>query len=111
MDVDRYGIADATGLTERRVVMLSPREISQNGIPGGGGTWQNRHLFYTHGYAAVASPVNVVSGDGLPEFVLKDIPPASDSGIPLDPAKGAQIYYGERSEVPYVVVDTDTPRS
>src|SRR5207244_11293147 len=35
VDVDRYNI---TG--NERVVMLSPREVSQSGIPGGGG-WQS----------------------------------------------------------------------
>jgi uncharacterized protein len=98
VDVDRYDVAGSS----RRVVMASAREVSQNGIPGGGATWQNKHLVYTHGYGAVASPVNTVTSEGAPVFVLSDIPPV-DRGIPLS-EKGAQIYYGERSDVPYVVV-------
>ena len=101
VDVDRYVIQG-----QSRVVMLSAREVRQSQIPGGGATWQNQHLFYTHGYGAVASPVNTVTGEGLPVFVLQNVPPSPDSGIPLSPARGAQIYYGERSDVPYVVTDT-----
>jgi uncharacterized membrane protein (UPF0182 family) len=97
VDVDRY---DITG--NRRVVMVSAREVSQDGIPGGGGTWQNKHLVYTHGYGAAASPVNTVTSEGAPVFVISDIPPI-DRGISLSPT-GAQIYYGERSDVPYVIV-------
>jgi uncharacterized protein len=98
VDVDRYDI----GGEARRVVMVSAREVSQNGIPGGGGTWQNKHLVYTHGYGSVASPVNTVTSEGAPVFVLSDIPPI-DRGISLSPT-GAQIYYGERADVPYVIV-------
>ena len=99
VDVDRYMIDG-----QPRVVMISAREVAQNQIPGGGNTWQNRHLYYTHGYGAVASPVNVVTPEGLPVFVLRDIPPPATAGIELDPQTGAQIYYGELSRVPYVVV-------
>jgi uncharacterized membrane protein (UPF0182 family) len=101
VDVDRYNIDG-----QRRLVMLSPREVRQSQIPGGGATWQNQHLFYTHGFAAVASPVNTVTTEGLPVFVLQNIPPSGRSGIPLSAEKGSQIYYGETSDVPYVVADS-----
>jgi len=101
VDVDRYNIDG-----QERVVMVSPREVSQNGIPPPGGTWQNKFLFYTHGYAAAASPVNTVGPSGGPLFELKDIPPDPNSGIPLQNGPGAQIYYGERNDVPYIVVGT-----
>jgi uncharacterized protein len=101
VDVDRYPISG-----EERLVMLSAREVRQSQIPGGGGTWQNIHLFYTHGYGAVASSVSSVTAEGLPTFVLQDIPPAAESQIPLSSDKGAQVYYGERADVPYLVVGT-----
>jgi uncharacterized membrane protein (UPF0182 family) len=100
VDVDRYPIGG-----QRRLVMLSVREVRQSQIPGGGGTWQNRHLFYTHGYGAVASPVNTITPEGQPVFALKDIPPSAQSGIQLSPT-GAQIYYTEETDTPYVVVGT-----
>jgi len=98
VDVDRYMIDG-----ERRVVMFSPREVSQNGIPGGGGTWQNRHLVYTHGFGAVASQVNTATPEGQPLFTLKDIPPVGQPGLEGD---GQRIYYGEAEDVPFVVVDS-----
>jgi uncharacterized membrane protein (UPF0182 family) len=99
VDVDRYEIDG-----QRRVVMVSVREVAQAGIPGGQATWQNRHLVYTHGYGAVASPVNTATPEGLPAFTLRDIPPPSNAGIRLDPGTGAQVYFGELSQVPFVVV-------
>lgn len=99
VDVDRYLIDG-----QRRVVMVSVREVAQAGIPGGQATWQNRHLVYTHGYGAVASPVNTATPEGLPAFELRDVPPPPDAGIPLDPGTGAQVYFGELNQVPFVVV-------
>jgi uncharacterized membrane protein (UPF0182 family) len=98
VDVDRY---DLNG--ERRVVMLSAREIAQDGIPGGGGSWQNRHLVYTHGIGGVVSQVNTANAEGAPVFTLRDIPPA---GEPMLTDDGARIYFGESPDVPFVVVDT-----
>ena len=103
VDVDRYPIQG-----QRRVVMLSVREVRQSQIPAGGGTWQNKHLFYTHGLGVVASPVNTLTTEGQPVFVLKDIPPSAQSGIRLSQPYGAQIYYSEEADVPYVVADTKT---
>ncbi len=98
VDVDRYTIDG-----ERRVVMFSAREVSQNGIPGGGGTWQNRHLVYTHGFGAVASQVNTSTPEGQPLFTLKDIPPTGQPGVE---GNGQRVYYGEAEDVPFVVVQS-----
>jgi uncharacterized membrane protein (UPF0182 family) len=95
VDVDRYTIDGA-----RRLVMVSAREVSQNDIPGGG-TWQNRHLVYTHGFGAVASVASAASTEGAPEFTLQDIPP---TGVPALEGNGQRVYFGERSDVPFVVV-------
>lgn len=97
VDVDRY---DLNG--ERRVVMLSAREVNQDTIPGGGGTWQNKHLVYTHGFGAVASQVNIATTEGAPQFTLSDVPPVGQP--PLDVP---QIYYDENKDaVPFVVTNT-----
>lgn len=101
VDVDRYKIGG-----RERMVMISAREVSQNRIPGGGRTWQNTHLVYTHGYGAVASQVNTATSTGQPDFLLQNIPPqGNDPALSLTP-RGSQIYFGERSDVPFVVVDT-----
>jgi uncharacterized membrane protein (UPF0182 family) len=98
VDVDRYDINGA-----RRVLMLSAREVAQDGIPGSGGSWQNRHLVYTHGIGAVTASVNTSTSEGAPGFTLSDIPP---QGEPALTRQGARIYYGEKPQVPFVVVDT-----
>lgn len=98
VDVDRYPIQGS-----RRLVMIAAREVSQNQIPGGGGTWQNRHLVYTHGFGAVASVVNTATTEGAPLFTLEDIPPRGEP--PLE-GNGQRVYYGEVSDVGFVVVRT-----
>src|SRR5262245_5484995 len=95
VDVDRYTVAG-----EYRQLMLSARELSNRFLPGRG--FINERLTYTHGYGLVASPVNRISAEGLPEFFLKDIPPVG-TGLPriTRPA----IYYGESGN-DYVFVRT-----
>ena len=97
VDVDRYPIGGT-----RRLVMVSAREVSQSEIPGDA-TWQNRHLVYTHGFGAVASVVNTATTEGAPQFTLQDIPPVGEPSLEGD---GQRIYYGELSDVPFVVVRT-----
>ncbi len=85
VDVDRYTVNG-----EYRQVMLSARELSYRDLPSRG--WINEHLTYTHGYGLVAGPVNRISQEGLPEFFVKDIPPAV-TGLPK--VTRPEIYYGE----------------
>jgi len=96
VDVDRYSIDG-----ENRQVMLSARELSQEDLPDQAKTWQNIHLFYTHGYGICMSPANVVTLEGLPEFYVKNLPPDSALGEMVRP----EIYYGEGRK-DYVVVNT-----
>ena len=91
VDVDRYVIDG-----QRRVLMISTREVSQAGIPAGGRTWQNVHLQYTHGFGAVASQVNTATTEGQPVFTLRDIPPL---GNPALEGNGQRVYYGEGAPV------------
>ena len=95
VDVDRYTVNG-----EYRQVMLSARELSYKDLPSRG--WINERLTYTHGYGLVGSPVNRISPEGLPEFFLKDIPPAG-SGLPK--VTRPEIYYGELGN-DYVFVRT-----
>ena len=97
VDVDRY-IIDG----QYRQVMLSARELSVAKLGSEAQTWINRRLLYTHGYGVVMSPVNEVSAQGLPNLLLKDIPPAGVFNI-----ERPQIYFGEKTN-DYVIVKTDT---
>ena len=95
VDVDRYRINDSYVQ-----LLLAARELSTENLPSRAQTWLNKHLIYTHGYGIVASPVNKVSKEGLPEFYIYDIPPEG-----LIEIERPEIYYGELTD-DYVVVNT-----
>ena len=97
VDVDRY-IIDG----KKIAVNLSARELSTDGLPGNTQTWQNKHLIYTHGYGAVMSRVDRITSEGLPEFLIQDIPPKTKVNISID---RPEIYYGEH-DAPYVITNT-----
>lgn len=98
VDIDRYVIED-----DYRQVMLSARELSAEKLAGEAQTWVNRKLQFTHGYGVVLSPVNEITGDGLPNLMLKDIPPVGVFDI-----ERPEIYFGEKTN-DYVVVKSNTP--
>ncbi len=98
VDNDRYRINN-----EYRQIMLSARELSYASLPSR--TWVNEHLTYTHGYGAVMSPVNRISREGLPEFLIKDIPPVSSTDVRIT---RPEIYYSETPS-DYVFVRTKRP--
>jgi hypothetical protein len=84
-------------------VLVSAREMNVDRLATTAQTWVNQHLVYTHGYGLVISPVNESTAQGYPRFIVRDIPPVSDSGITIDqPA----IYFGE-TESNYVIAPTD----
>ncbi|GAB6157450.1 UPF0182 family protein [Desulfotomaculum varum] len=99
IDIDRYEIDG-----RYRQVMLAVREMNQEQLPQQAKTWINQRLKYTHGYGIAMSPVNEVSGEGLPQFFLKDIPPVPTTDIKVT---RPEIYYGE-SDDGYVIVNTKT---
>lgn len=96
IDVDRYVING-----EYRQLMLSPRELNQEQLPENAKTWVNQRLKYTHGYGIVASPVNKVTTEGLPQLTIKDIPPVTGSDIKVE---RPEIYFGESTD-DYVIVN------
>jgi uncharacterized membrane protein (UPF0182 family) len=96
VDNDRYVVNG-----EYRQLMLSPRELSYPHLQSR--IWINEHLTFTHGYGIVVGPVNRITSEGLPEFLTKDIPPASAPGFPK--ITRPEIYYGEISNE-YALVRT-----
>lgn len=87
VDVDRYMIDG-----KQTQVMLAVRELDVGRLPAQAQTWVNRRLKYTHGYGVCASPVNVIGSDGLPSFVVRDIPAQAPQSMALD---RPQVYFGE----------------
>jgi uncharacterized membrane protein (UPF0182 family) len=100
IDIDRYEIDGK--YTE---VMLAPREMDQDQLVSK--TWVNLHTVYTHGFGAVMSPVNSVTREGLPNYLIKDIPPTYTVDEPKLQIEKPQIYYGERDN-DFVIVNTRT---
>lgn len=98
IDIDRYTI-DGT----RRQVMLGARELISDRLSQDAQTWVNQKLVYTHGYGVAASPVAQVTRDGLPTFLVKDLPPQGVIEVTQP-----QIYFGERTPN-YVIVRTTLP--
>ena len=97
IDIDRY-VVDG----KQKQVLLSARELVPDQLSGEAQTWVNQRLVYTHGYGAAASPVAEITFDGLPTFLLQDLPPKGS--IPIE---RPQIYFSEVSR-DYVIVNTLT---
>ena len=98
VDIDRYYIDG-----KYRQVFLSPREIDQGEIKEERQTFINKHLIYTHGYGIVMSPVNKITSEGLPELLIKNIPPTTDTeGFEVE---RPEIYFGELTN-DYIIVNT-----
>ena len=90
VDIDRYRIGG-----QLRQVMLSPRELNIDNIPGDQ-SWMTRHLLYTHGYGVTMSPVNAADPNkGEPLFYINNIPPQSTE--PSLTITRPEIYFGEQS--------------
>jgi uncharacterized membrane protein (UPF0182 family) len=85
-----------------RQVMLAARELVVDQLPPQAKTWVNRHLIYTHGYGLAMSPVNEVTAEGLPQLMIKDVPPSININLKID---RPEIYFGEKT-TEYILVNT-----
>ena len=99
VDIDRYTIDG-----QPRQVMLAARELKYANVPANAQSWVNAHFQYTHGYGVTVSPVNVVTPEGMPDLMVKDIPPVSV--VPELQVNRPEVYYGELTDR-YVFVGTD----
>ncbi len=98
VDVDRYTIDG-----RYQQVMVSARELVPERLPASAQTWVSRQLQYTHGYGVAMSPVSVISQEGLPDLVIRDVPPTGKI-----PVIRPEIYFGERTDH-YIITRTSTP--
>lgn len=88
VDVDRYTFGDMY-----RQVMISARELEQNNIPEQSQTFVNKRFKYTHGYGLTLTTVHEFTPEGLPNLLVRNIPPKSE--YPELEVERPQIYYGE----------------
>jgi len=88
IDIDRYEIDGRV-----RQVMLGTRELSVEKLPESSRNWINEKLIYTHGYGVTMNPVNGFTTEGLPTFLLSNMP--VQSATPALKVTRPEIYFGE----------------
>lgn len=91
VDVDRYNLGGQT-----RQVMLAAREIDVEKLPESSRNWINEKLIYTHGYGLTMNTSNGFTPEGMPRFVLSDMP--IKSSAPEATITRPQIYYGQKTD-------------
>jgi uncharacterized protein len=98
VDVDRYVVGGRT-----RQMMTAPREINDEKLPTQSRNWINERLIYTHGYGTTMNTANGFTPEGLPQFVLSNMPVQSTG--PEIKVTRPEIYFGELTDR-YVYVNT-----
>jgi uncharacterized membrane protein (UPF0182 family) len=101
VDVDRYHTSRGY-----RQVMVSAREMEPANLPAESRTFVNLRFKYTHGYGITMAPVSDFTADGLPNLLIKDLPPRTEDEK-LQVTR-PQIYYGELTGS-HVFVNTSEP--
>ncbi len=90
VDIDRYQIDGV-----ERQVMITARELDVAKLPAAAQVWVNLALKYTHGYGAVAVPVNEIDSRGNPVLWAHDIPIQAKDGLAVT---HGEIYYGRLTQ-------------
>ncbi len=103
-DVDRYNIDG-----KFHQVLLSPRELDINQLPSGAASsWINRHFTYTHGYGMVLAEVNKITPEGLPVYLIENMP--LQIRTPSLKVTRPELYFGQTEEDP-AFVHTEQPEA
>ena len=98
IDVDRYRYNG-----QYNQVMVSAREMDVSNLPVQSQTFVNKKFKYTHGFGVVMNNVSEFTESGLPELLIKNIPPVSK--FPELTVLEPRIYYGEETG-DYVVANS-----
>ncbi|WPP49978.1 UPF0182 family membrane protein [Catalinimonas niigatensis] len=99
VDVDRYMING-----QYRQVMVSAREMEPDNLPEQSQTFVNQRFKYTHGYGITLTNVNEFTSQGLPNLLIKNIPPESTyESLAIE---RPEIYYGELTNS-HVIVNSE----
>lgn len=101
VDIDRYRYDD-----DFRQVMISAREMNANNLPEESQTFVNKVFKYTHGYGIAQTTISNFTSEGLPNLLVKNIPPQSK--YPALKVDQPRISYGEMTEE-YVIVNSSEP--
>lgn len=99
VDIDRYVIDG-----KYREVMVAAREIETDNLPQQSQNFVNKRFKYTHGYGITLTNVNEFTPQGLPNLLIKNIPPVSTyESLKID---RPEIYYGELTDE-HVIVNSE----
>lgn len=90
VDVDRYQL-DASV----RQMMVAAREINVSKLPESSRNWINEKLIYTHGYGITMNTANGFTPEGMPRFVVSDMPIQASSNVKVT---RPEIYYGQETD-------------
>ncbi len=90
VDVDRYKIGG-----QERQMMVAAREIDIDKLPASSRNWINEKLIYTHGYGVTMNTSNGFDTEGMPKFVLSNMP--IESAAPELKVTRPEIYYGQKT--------------
>ena len=90
VDVDRYEIEG-----KKRQAMVAAREIAVDKLPEASRNWINQKLIYTHGYGLTMNTANGFTPEGMPRFVVSNMPVESTSADIK--VTRPEIYYGQET--------------
>ena len=90
VDVDRYVVGG-----ELRQMMLGTREINSEKLPASSRNWVNEKLIYTHGYGVTMNTANGFDSEGMPKFVVSNMP--VESTAPEIKVTRPEIYFGQET--------------
>ncbi|MBV9211698.1 MAG: UPF0182 family protein [Acidobacteria bacterium] len=96
VDVDRYKV---NGETQQ--MMVAARELDVNALPEQSRNWINERFIYTHGYGATMNTSNGFTPEGMPQFLLSDMP--IQASAPEIKITRPEIYYGQKTDTPVYV--------
>src|SRR5207244_8633858 len=55
-------------------ILLGTREINVEKLPASSRNWVNEKLIYTHGYGLTMNTANGFDAEGMPKFILSNMP-------------------------------------
>ena len=90
VDVDRYQVSG-----EKRQMMIGTREMNFEKLPASSRNWVNEKLIYTHGYGVTMNTANGFDSEGMPKFVVSNMP--VESTAPEIKVTRPEIYYGQET--------------